>query len=394
MKSPLFFVWMVLVAVEPDAPAPSPQNDVPSETPAPGATDTAGERATPSDDPSPVVPEPVDALILRQLEALRGFGDGEAVADVAALFEVDLEDEEALRARVATLRDREETLMGSEAELDALRLRFLDAWLETLGSMNETARQALRNLGTKKTVLRKAGLQLESLEPSLLALSNALKSKISTAKSGGLLGFRTSLSEWAEQADITRQALRTTATEARQTDSELRRESGKLEASAEAFRNRFLSAALRGDRTAIDGLFLETIERQRALSMASEQSSPSSLAETVKRLVQSLREDVTRVKEIRDYDAALSALDHVDTLLTEVRQTLDESLLLPSLFEEADLRESVTVLLPLASTEARATAYPLGTELIGELLSELRTLWTDTTAYAKRRIDSLSSGTK
>ena len=369
---------------------PAPGTSAPSDPPAPGTS-------APSDPPAPGTPAPSDPpepLVLRQLEALQALMAGHSVEDVAALFSVSLVDEAAVRQRVDELDARLSRASRSpqSRDFDEKKQTLLRNWQATLSTLPTPSRQALEDLGRPKAAVRAAAEGLKALEPRLIGVADALARKIRTARSGGLAGFRTQLDAWAEEAARTEAPLRQTAVEVLSTAERVLREADRLEAQARRDRHAFLVEALRDDRPALDDQFIAIVARQRQLKALGTPTSLADVTEKTKAIVDQLEAVYGQIAGAEDISAATVALDRTNTSLIQVQRTLQLAAQLPVLFERADVRQAITLLLPTASSAARARAYPLGIEFIGELQAELSWLWADALAYWRTLWRRLASG--
>ena len=336
-------------------------------------------------------PAKPDPFVQREYEALVAFADGGDTPDVQRLFEVPLIDESAIRRRKAEL-DEVAATPGPGRALAELRGRLLANWLDVLARLSEPSRQALEDLARPKADLRATAAALDRLQPGLIALTKALGQTVVRARAGGLVGFRTEVLAWARTASQTVAALKRTPEVVRSVQARLRAQADRLDSQATQDRQRFFAAALRAQQPAIDALFEEAILRQRNQPVSGPKATPSQMAAALDDLVDALADLASNIDAIGDTTSAQLAVDQTNTVLLDVQRILRRIDSLPLLFEEADLREAVTLLLPVASAQARARAYPLGTELVGELRAELRLLWAGTTEYWTRRWSQLRAG--
>ncbi len=300
---------------------------------------------------------------------------------------MDLADVEAVRRRVRELETRTEI----EGSADAIRLELLRNWLEIFRPLTTPAQRTFANLGQPRSELWETAKRLDGVEHGLVAVTGALGEEIENAERGALIGFRPDVAEWAAAAKLTRGALGRAATEARQARASLEGDARALRLSALRVRERFLTVALRGNRAALDALFLETIERQRRLRLSPVDLRVSAVDDRIRALSAQLPSIADAVNAVRDVADARVALGRADTALNEVRSTLLAAGRLSSAFELAQVREALTLLLPVASSKARADAYPLGLELVGELQTELNLLIEGAEGYAREKAATLGS---
>lgn len=351
---------------------------------APPEADETGESSSSAEDAAPA--EAIDEVVERQREQLQRFAAGETVPSVRALLAVDLADVEAVRRRVRQLEELEAT--GA----DAIRLELLRNWLEVFRPLSVPAQRTFAALGDSRAELWETAARLDGVELGLAAVASALAAEIAKAESGALIGFRPDVAEWASAAELTRGALRRTATETRRAHAALEGRVRELRESAIALRERFLVAALRGDRAELDRLFLETIERQRRLRLAPVELRVSAVDDRIRSLARELPEIAKSVDAVRDVVDARAALGQADTALSEARATLAAARRLSAAFELAQVREALTLLLPVASSSARTEAYPLGLELVGELQTELKLLVESARRYFEEQVEILRGG--
>ncbi|MEO0814874.1 MAG: hypothetical protein AAFY60_18575, partial [Myxococcota bacterium] len=217
--------------------------------------------------PEPVSPaserEPVDPVAERQREQLERVIRGESVPSISALFAVDLTDVEAVRTRINELEQREVAADSAAG----LRLKLLKNWISVYGPLTGPARRIFAELDGGKGGLWTTTRRLDSVESGLGRVAKTLKGQIERARGGGIAGFRVDVNEWLEQAQSIPQAARSAATSIRRGRAATERSARDLSAQAKESRDRFLSAALRSERSALDALFLVTIERQRRLEL-------------------------------------------------------------------------------------------------------------------------------
>ena len=355
-----------------------------AQAPTPTPTATVATSST-----SPGHP-PIDPEIEQRLATLEAFAAGTDVADVQTLFSVNLLDETMVRERISAL-EAPSSAGDPGSALAALRQQLLRQWADVLGPLSAPSRHALRDLGQPKTALRAFGRDLDALHTALINNDTALSEAITRAKAGGLLGLRFELDRWASLAEATRPTVEETAAEVRVVQDTIVRAAARLENQARTERQRFIAAALRSDRAAIDTLFIEAVAHQRRLKSVEDPTTVSDLKNRVETLATELETLGTDLATARDTTAAQAAVNRTSALINTTQRLLRQARRLPQSFEQVDVREALAVLLPTASPRARGRAYPLGAELFGELQAELEFLGETLRTYASERWRWLSS---
>ncbi|MEO1172748.1 MAG: hypothetical protein AAFX94_11975, partial [Myxococcota bacterium] len=364
------------------APAPDPA----------GATEGSAEVAQAPVAPATDEKRQADELLRRQYTSLRAFADGEAVEALDAYFDVNLDDLAEVQARIKELEGRVKSGEDDpQLEVDGLRLELLSTWESTLRKMSNPARRALATLREPQRALRASARRVEELEGPLARVAGDLGGKTQKAENGGLIGFRTDVMGFVDAAELSQQAFRASATLARRRAAEMLGGAKELEQRSAAIRSRFLAAGLRGERDDIDREFVAAVGEQRTLRRALGELNVIAFEKAVTRSLDALPKNAERLRAATDTRSANAALSDADTELAEVNGQLSDADRLTTYYELQVFREVVTMLTAVASEAARDRAYPLGTELIGDIESELQALWSGAVAYATGQRERLTN---
>lgn len=341
--------------------------------------------------PAEPVADRGDELLRRQYESLRTFADGGELAALDTYFDVDLDDPVAIRERISGLKQRVSAGDGGEQlRVDELRLNLLSEWQGILERMSGPALQAMKRLREPQRALRASARRLEQLEAPLATLARDLDRKVAKAESGGIIGFRTDVSEFVDAAQVSAAAFRASATSVRTQSASLLRAATQLENKGVSIRERFLSAGLRGRGADVDREFESAVSAQRTLRRAVRQLNVAGFERAVTRALDELPATAEKLRAATDVRAAQAALTEADTELAEVNGRLGEAQRIGSFYELELQGEAVAMLTAVASEAARDRAYPLGTELIGDIESEAKELWASAKSYVQNQTDRLT----
>lgn len=343
--------------------------------------------STPSAVPKGELSTKFDALQTQVRDALRAFAAGESVGLIEPLFEVSLDDQAAVRQRVAELEAR--VKRGDSGELTALRLDMLRELASV--TMAEPTRRVLTRMSEPERALRDVARAIESLEAPLLKLANALDERIAVARSGGMLGFRADVERWADAAELLRLRLRRSATDARRSGAELLQQATQIEGVSRSRRQRFFSSVMRADQEEIDAVFKQAIAEERDNRPLRASLEPTQIVEGVEIETRRMIEQRDRLERTEGTSSAFRSVAAIDSELDSVDQLVLETRDLDRLFRQASAREAVAVFDDVASQQARSEAYELGAELMSDLASDFAVLRRQLRDYTRERRRELQS---